>query len=293
VMRMEGGAEPPSPVVEIRASLAGSTGAPGLTLEIRDGAAAARTFKTALRNGEADLAAIPLAVLARESGLYAFDRIPFLAATRADARRLFDAAFTPIARRLAEDDLVLLALEPRPATGLLARTPIKRAADFGGKRLWSPDAAARRIAEIAGATPEPEASRADALFVGAAEAMALLRARTLGPGAWTYIRIEGWHPVRAVVISAKPLAALTPDVGQRLSGSASVWADIWWRDEAAGSAAAEQALAEAGHKVERRTDELAADFARIGQQMAAEWMPGAGADGAALLGKIRGDASAR
>lgn len=287
-MWMEGGAEPPSPAAAVRDALEAVAGSPVLALEIRDGANAARAFKPAVRRGDADMAAIPLAVLARESGLYAFDRIPYLATTPAAARRLFAAAADPVAQRLAEDGMVLLALEPRPAIGILTRTPLSDIAGFAGKRVWTQDAATRRLAELAGAVPEPDAARADALLVGAAEAMALIRARTLKPGPWSYLPIAGWHPARAVVISAKRLAALPAETRRRLTALQTDVADRWWSDAEAGSAAAQRTLADAGHTVEPVTAQLAAGLARIGQQMAAEWMPGAGADGATLLDALRG-----
>lgn len=292
VMRMEGGAEPPSPVGALRSALAGIADAPEITVEIRDGHAAARAFKAAVRKGEADLASIPMEVLARESALYAVDQIPQLVTTRDGARRLFEVAAGLIARRLSEDDLVLLGLEPRPAIGLLARGQIGGVADLRGKRLWSPGAASRRLAEIAGATPTADMRQADVLMLPAAQALALIRARSLPAGPWTYYRLAGWHPARAVVMASKRLAALPPEVRQRLKGSGPASAEMWWREEAAGTAAAETALADAGHKVEPPSPQLVADLARIGQQMAAEWRPGAGADGAALLDAVRDTAAA-
>jgi TRAP-type C4-dicarboxylate transport system substrate-binding protein len=286
VMRVDGQAEPPSPAGVVIAAMAGLSGAPQLKLDVREGAKPAKDFKAALRKGEADLAAIPLAVLARESGLYAADQLPFLATSRAGSRRLFATLAPIVARRLAEDDLVLLALEPRPPRGLLVNRGLIGTEGLRGVRLWAPSAALRRLTEIAGAIPESDQARAEAMFVPAAEALGDGGPASKTRAGWSYYALEGWSPARAVVIRTAVLEKLPAPVRERLTTGVAENSQVWWRDGPSLTAEQGKRLADAGIAVLSPPKDLSAGLAAIGRQMAAEWMPGAGADGAEFLASI-------
>lgn len=283
VMRVEGSAEPPSSAGVVIAALAGIAGAPGLKLDVREGADAARDFKSALRKGEADLAEIPLAVLSRESAIYSADGIPFLATSTETARRLYAGLAPLVAQRLAEDDLVLLALEPRPEVGLLARRRIERADDLKGLTVLAPSAAIRRLAELVDARQVAEPAAADAMLIPAAEALAFVKSQPAPASAWTYYRLQGWHPARALVASASRLAAQPAAMRERLIESVKAFSAVWWKGESRTAEETWRKLAEAGVAVVAPGQELAGGLRRIGMRMADEWAPGAGADGAAFL----------
>lgn len=293
VMRVEGSAEPPSSAGVVIAALAGLAGAPELKLDVREGRDAAREFKAAVRKGEAALAEVPLAVLARESALYAADQIPFLATSRDGAKRLYGQLALLVARRLAEDDLVLLGLEPRPPLGLLARRRIDRVHDLKGMKLLATSAALQRLAELAEAVPVTDATAADAQLVSVGDALEMALASKAQGAGWTFHRLDGWHPARALVMSAAALAAQPPAVRQRLTEGVAGFADVWWRSAEGAATGNLRKLADAGVTIIDSTPQLAPDLQRIGWRMAEEWAPGAGADGAALLAALRGSNTTR
>ena len=253
---------------------------------------ATRQFKSRLRKGEASIAEIPLSVLARESALYAADQIPYLATTPAEAERLFQRLAPMIAERLSEDDLVLLALLPQPARGLMTNQAVTAASGLGGQTMWAPTVALRRLAEHLGATSVAERPAAAVLFLTPAEALAHVPATSAaslagGSSGWTYHALGGWHEGHAVVVSAASLKSLGPDAGQAFINHARNYERAYWNAYDAGSKTSAVSLAAAGHKVVTGSSELVAELSKIGQRMADEWLPGAGADGAAWLEAVR------
>lgn len=254
----------------------------GVRIETKTGSGAARTFKAALRKGDAALADIPLAVLARESALYAADQIPFLAVTPDQSARLYAILAPHIAARLSEEDLVLIALAPGDPVGLLARRPVGRAADLAGMTLWAPDAATVRLAELLGAKPVKgtDPAKADALFVTAAEAAEIATREKPAARGWIFHALDGWRRGRAIVGAAAALDALPPDRRRALVDG--------FAGAVTPSAEPRGATVASGLATVTASGDLAADLGRLGQTMADDWMPGAGADGAAVLSAVRG-----
>lgn len=281
------GAEPP-----VSLALKDLAGGPALEVVTAPELDAIRQFKSRLRKGEASIAEIPLSVLARESALYAADQIPYLATTTAEAERLFERLAPMVAQRLSEDDLVLLALLPLPARGLMTNQAVTAASGLGGQTMWAPTVALRRLAEHLGATSVAERPAASVLFLTPAEALAHMPGTSAaslagGSSGWTYHALGGWHEGRAVVVSAASLKSLGPDAGQAFINQARNVERVYWNAHDAGSKSSAASLAESGHKVVTGTSELAAELSKIGQRMADEWLPGAGADGAAWLEAVR------
>lgn len=283
IMLIPAGVDRISAEPAVALSLKGLTAGPTLEVLAKPGTEAARSFKQALRKGEATVAEIPLSVLARESALYAADQIAYLATTTAEAERLFEQLAPVIARRLAEDDLVLLALLPQPARGLFTKRPVAAAADLAKQPVWAPTAATRRLAEHFGGTPTVEHTQASAMFVTPDEIARLVPAQA---GGWTFQAAAGWHGAHAVVVAAKAWQALGPDAANTFRDNLRVYERAHWNALAAVAASDAARLAAAGHSVAPMPADVSAELARAGRRMAAEWMPGAGADGAAWLAAI-------
>lgn len=281
-----------------------------------------REARRAVRDGRAVLAELPLPLLERESGLFAAASIPFLALGEAAVRRQLDILRPYLARRLAEDDLSLIALLPGPRRGLFARRSIADASALAGGTFAAPDAVTRRLAELMGAKPVAVAgigSAAQSAGPAPASAPPAARAatgpRTLDRGRQPDIAAHAPDVIPApdvVLAPADEAADVAAAAGDQATyhdlavwlGASLVVADRRKADDRAGATGrtleqtAWRALAARHHSALRRVAErgiavvepppaLAAGLAATGARLADEWMPGAGADGAAYLGALR------
>ncbi|HTR83496.1 MAG TPA: TRAP transporter substrate-binding protein [Reyranella sp.] len=85
--------------------------------------------------------------------LFLLSSLPFVAASEADARRLFDRARTLYALRFQRENQGLLYAAPWPASGLWSRKPIATPADLAGLRIRVYDATSLDVFTTAGARP--------------------------------------------------------------------------------------------------------------------------------------------
>lgn len=294
-----GPSEAPSAADVLGGFLASFAPPPRLVVETVAGPEAVRGLKPALRRGDADAAELPLGALELESALFAADQIPRLA-TSADARRnLHDRLDRILSRRLTEDGLLLVALLPGAPLGILSRRRIEAPADLRGARVWAPTAATRRIAELLGEAaggdvrPVVAPAEADVLPVSAAAALrALAFATTDGPRraeGWTFQSVPDWQPMRAVVVTERMLARLGGAAAARIDDWRSASGERWRAAASEHNGRSMRELEEAGAALAAASPAMVEAFTEIGRRMSAEWLPGAGADGASLLGGRGGD----
>ncbi len=289
-----GPSEAPSAADVLGELLAGFAPPPRLAVETVAGPEAVRGLKPALRRGDVDAAELPLGALARESALFAADQIPRLAATAGARRDLHDRLDRILSRRLTEDGLVLVALLPGAPLGILSRRRFEAPADLRGARVWAPTAATRRIAELLGEAaggdvrPVVAPAEADVLLVSAGAALRVPAfATTDGPRraeGWTFQSVPDWQPMRAIVVTERMLGRLGGGSGARIDNWRSTRSERWRAAASERAGRSERELEEAGAALATASPAMVEAFTEIGRRMSAEWLPGAGADGASLLG---------
>ncbi len=218
----------------------------------------------AVRAGKAAMALLRIRDEADRAALYAFDLIPGLLAPAAagDDRpaRLATAARDLIARRLAEDGLVLLAWAPLATEVLAVARPLPlpdARTDWHLALPPRPDAALRRLADLL--RPAPNA---------AAPPAATLAVMPQGAGrdpAGNVLEIPLRQQRLALVAARQPFDALPAAHRDALSAAARLF---------------EQAIESASVTKTPPQPKWLSDAAR---QLLREWAIGAGADGRLLL----------
>jgi TRAP-type transport system periplasmic protein len=253
-------------------------------------------IKRAVQGGQAQMGEILMANFANENPVYALDGIPFLAASYADAKRLYTAQKPALDKLLAAQGMQLLFSVPWPPQGIYTKKEIGSVADMRGIKWRAYSPATAKIAELIGAQPVQiqAAELSQALATGVVESY--MSSGSTGYDSKTYEHIKNWYdtqawlPKNAVIVNQKAFAALdkaTQDAVLKAAADAEArgWAvsqekNDWYK----------KALAEKGMKIHAPSAKLTADMQQVGTIMLADWEKQAGADGQAIVATYRASA---
>ena len=251
-------------------------------------------IKSAVEKGEVPIGERLLSAHQSENAVFGFDSVPLLATSFEASERLWRAAVSRLTKILAAQNLVLLYSVPWPPQGMYFKRAIGGVADMRGIKFRAYNAATARFAELAG-MPSVHIELAElerALASGAVEAFISSSATGYVQKQWKHVShfydTQAWLP-RNYVFANKHAFESLDSHGQNCLRSSALLA------EAAGTARARELtgfylekLAENGMSVQKPGKRLAADLAKIGATMSAEWTKAAGAEGAAIIKAFRG-----
>jgi TRAP-type C4-dicarboxylate transport system substrate-binding protein len=246
-------------------------------------------IKRAVQGGQAQAGEILLANFQNEWPIYGADGLPFLADSYAESVRLYQAQRPLLAKKLAEQGMLLLYAVPWPPQGIYTKKPINSAADLKGVKWRAYSPATARIAELVGAQPVTvqAAELSQALATGVVDATMTSGATGVDSKLYEHLKYyydtQAWLPKNAVIVNRKAFDALdkpTQDAVRKAAAAA----------EARGLAASErvnsQTLAQLkaqGMQVLTPSAGLKADMKKVGDTMLKEWLDKAGGDGQALV----------
>ncbi len=250
-------------------------------------------IKRAVQTGQAKIGERLLSAHANENPLYAIDSVPFLASSFSESETLWNAVKDQLGAALEADGLVLLYSAPWPPQGLYFKREINQASDMKGIKFRAYNSATSRFAELTGMIPTQieAADLVQALATGVASAFVSSGSTGYDRKVWEHLThfydTQAWLPRNYVFANKRAFDALASQAQNCLRSSAMLAG-------AAASARAEQLagwyisqLAANGMKVQPPGEQLKADLARIGKQMADEWAAAAGAAGAAAIAAYR------
>ena len=250
-------------------------------------------IKRAVITGQAQMGEVLISIHENEDPMFGIDTIPFLTANFADARKLWDAAKAPIAKKLDSQGLLLLYSAPWPSQGLYAKKEINGIEDLKGLKMRAYNVGTTRIAELAGAqaVTVQAAELAQAMATGSVNAFITSGITGVDTKAWEtashYYDLEAWQPKNVVFVSKTAFAGLPKDQQDAILKAASAAEERVWKIGAEKQGSAIEALAAKGMKVQPPSDALKAGLRKVGEQLLADWQKRAGADGAALIEAFR------
>jgi TRAP-type C4-dicarboxylate transport system substrate-binding protein len=253
----------------------------------------APAIKSAVRIGQAQMGEVLISLHDNEDPLFGMDVVPFLAASYAEARRLWAASRPAIERRLAGQGLMALFGVPWPPQGIFTKTEINRISDMKGLSWRVYNAGTLRIAEIVGAYPVTiqAADLPRALATGLINAFMTSSATGYDSRAWEtmsyFYDTQAWLPKNVTFVNKAAFDQLdkpTQDTVLRTAAAAEVRG--WWRSQDRTQWYTEQ-LAAQGLKVLPPSTALKAGLQQVGERLAGEWLQKAGADGRAVIDAYR------
>jgi len=130
-------------------------------------------IKRATQRGQVAIGEVLMGTLANEFPLLGFDSVPFLLSSRAEANAFWNAIKPVVEKRLAEQGLTLLFVQPWPSQGLYSTKELKMASDLKGTRFRAHSPIFAKYAQAVGAQPLsiPYTELSQAIFTGGVDTM--------------------------------------------------------------------------------------------------------------------------
>ncbi len=247
----------------------------------------------AVRTGQAPIGERLISALGNEDPIFEIDALPFLATSFADAKKLHEAAKPAMQEILASKGVMMLYAVPWPPQGIYSKHPLNSAAEMKDVKFRAYNAATARLAELMGAIPTKieAAELSQAFATGVAESMISSGSTGYDRKLWEYVDywydVQAWLPKNMVIVNLDAWNSLDESTQNIvLDAAAEAEANGWAKAESLANWYREQ-LAANGMTVEAASEQLVADFKRIGEVMSQEWLDRAGESGQALIDSFK------
>jgi TRAP-type C4-dicarboxylate transport system substrate-binding protein len=248
----------------------------------------------AVSTGQVAIGEILLGQFGNEEPVFNADNLPFLAAGFDNAWKLYQAQKPILEKKLQGRGLRLLYAVAWPGQGLYSKEPLKSIDDLKGTKFRTYSPLTARFAELLGASPTviqvPELPQAFA--TGSVNAMVTSSATGTQAKAWEFVKnyypTNGWHPKNAVIVNERAYQRL-PAAQQKSLADVAVSAEKrGWDLARQREQGANKMLADNGMTLHAPDAAMMAALSKIGDQMTAEWLKTAGADGEAIVKAYKG-----
>jgi TRAP-type C4-dicarboxylate transport system substrate-binding protein len=246
-------------------------------------------IKRAVQTGQAQIGEVLISLHENEDPIFGLDVVPFLATSFADAKKLWTASKPAIEKKLAGQGLLVLYAVPWPPQGIYTKKDLNTVEDLRGLKWRAYNVGTARIAELAGAQPVTvqAAELPQALATGVVNAFMTSGATGYDSKAWEtmthYYDTQAWIPKNVVFVNKAAFDALEKPAQDAVrKAAASAEARGWKVSEEKTSWYVDQ-LKQRGMKVQPPGEGLKTGLRKIGEQLTADWLKKAGADGQAVI----------
>ncbi len=250
-------------------------------------------IKRAVQTGQAQIGEILMSLHENEDPLYGVDVVPFLATSFDQARKLWAAQRPVLEKKLAGQGLVLLYAVAWPPQGIYAKKDINTIEDMRGLKWRSYNVGTSRIAEIVGAqgVTIQAAELPQALATGVVNSFMSSGATGYDSKVWEslthFYDTQAWLPKNMIVVNKEAFEALDKPAQEAIQKAAQAAEERGWRISAEKTRWYTDQLAAKGMKVQPPSDALKAGFQKVGEQLTADWLKKAGAEGQAVVNAYR------
>ena len=248
----------------------------------------------AVSTGQVNIAEFLLGQFGNEEPVFNADNVPFLAAGYDAAWKLYEAQKPVLEKKLQGRSMRLLYSVAWPGQGIYTRDALKSVGDLKGTKFRTYSPMTARLAELLGASPTviqvPEVPQMFA--TGAVHAMITSSATGTSTKAWEFVKnyynTSAFHPKNVVVVNQRAFSRLPKDQQQALTKAAAAAEKRGWDMSREREREANATLEKNGMTVHQPDAGMKAAFAKVGDQILAEWLKAAGADGEAIVKRYRG-----
>lgn len=250
-------------------------------------------IKRAVQTGQAQIGEILGVSLENEEAVYGIDGVPFLTASYADAKKLYEASKPVLAKKLDAWNMKLLYAVAWPPQGFYANKPIASVKDMEGLKWRAYSPATNRLGELLKAQPVTvqAAELSQALATGKVNAMATSSQTGMDSKVWEQLKffydVQGWQPKNMVVVNKEAFAKLDKKSQDALMAEAKKAEAAGWAASEAAQKLATATLAKNGMTVGPPSAQFKKELQEIGKTMTEEWLKRAGADGKAIVDAYR------
>jgi TRAP-type C4-dicarboxylate transport system substrate-binding protein len=219
--------------------------------------------------------------------------VPFLATSFDQARKLWEAQRPVLEKKLSGQGLMLLYAVAWPPQGIYAKKDLNSVADMKGLKWRAYNVGTSRIAELVGAQPVTiqAAELPQALATGVVNSFMSSGSTGYDSKVWEslthFYDTQAWLPKNMVVVNKAAFAALDKPTQDAVLKAGKTAEDRGWKLAAEKTKWYTDQLAAKGMKVLPPSAELKSGFQKIGEQLTADWLKKAGADGQAIVDAYR------
>ena len=246
-------------------------------------------IKRAVQTGQAQIGEVLLSLHENEDPIYGIDVIPFLATSYPESMKLWQSSKAAIEKKLASQGLILLFAVPWAPQGIYAKKDLSSVEDMKGLKWRAYNFGTARIGELVGAqvVTVQAAELPQALATGVVNSFITSAATGYDSKAWEsmthFYDTQAWIPKNVTFVNKAAFDALDkPTQEALLKAAATAETRGWkiWQDKAGWYL---EQLKSHGMKVQPPGDTLKSGLKKVGDQLTADWLKKAGADGEAVI----------
>jgi len=246
-------------------------------------------IKRAVQTGQAQIGEVLISLHENEDPIFGVDVIPFLATSFTESKKLWLASKPAIEKKLASQGLMLLFAVPWAPQGIYAKKELNSIDDMKGLKWRAYNVGTSRIGELGGLHSDRLGADelAQALATGVVNSFMTSAATGYDSKAWEsmayFYDTQAWIPKNVTFVNKAAFDALdkpTQDALLKAAATAEtrgwkMWEDKsgWYLDQ----------LKSHGMKVLPPSDTLKSGLKKVGDQLTADWLKKAGADGEAVI----------
>jgi TRAP-type C4-dicarboxylate transport system substrate-binding protein len=246
-------------------------------------------IKRAVATGQAQTGEILISILENESPIFGIDVVPFLATSFPEAMKLWLASKPLVEQKLAAQGIQVLFTVPWGPQGIYAKKDINTIEDMKGLKWRAYNVGTARIGELVGAQAVTiqAAELPQALATGVVNAFMSSGATGYDSKVWEslthFYDTRAWIPRNVTFINKAALESLDKPTQEAVLKAAKVAEERGWKLWETKTEWYHDEIKKKGMKVLPPSPELAAGFKKIGEQLTADWLKRAGAEGQAVL----------
>jgi TRAP-type C4-dicarboxylate transport system substrate-binding protein len=249
----------------------------------------------AVGTGQVNIGEVLLGQYGNEDPMFAADNLPFVAPGYDNAFKFFQAQKPFLEKVLRGRGMRLLYSVAWPGQGIYTKAPLKSLDELKGTKFRSYSPQTARLAELLGASPTviQATDVPQAFATNTVQAMITSSATGTSSKAWefvkTYYVVSAFHPKNVVVVNERAFQRL-PEAQRNAVLDAAVAAEKrGWELSRVREKGGNDTLGKNGVAVLEPDAAMKATLAKVGEQILAEWLKTAGADGQALIKAYRGN----
>ena len=246
-------------------------------------------IKRAVQTGQAQIGEVLMSLHENEDPLYGLDVVPFLATSFADARRLWEVQKPVLDKKLAGQGLKLLYAVAWPPQGIYVNKDIDRVEDMKGLKWRSYNVGTSRIADLVGAqgVTIQAAELPQALATGVVNSFMSSGATGYDSKVWEslshFYDTQAWLPKNMIFVNKAAFDALDKPTQDAVLKAAAAAEERGWQLAQEKTKWYMDQLAAKGMKVQPPSPELKAGLQKAGEQLTADWLKKAGAEGQTVV----------
>ena len=266
-----------------------------LTVTVHGGASLFKgpEIKRAVATGQAQAGEVLISILENEDPIYGIDVVPFLATSFDQAAKLWKASRPLVEKKLGAQGMMVLFSVPWGPQGIYSKKELNSIDDMKGLKWRAYNVGTARIGELVGAQAVTiqAAELPQALATGVVNSFMSSGATGYDSKVWESLNFfydtQAWIPKNVTFVNKAAFEALDKPTQEAFLKAAAQAETRGWKAWENKTEWYHEEIAKKGMKVLKPSKALEDGFKKIGDQLTADWLKKAGADGEAVVAAYR------